>query len=329
MSKKIMFTVCSANRIYQAKAMVKSFVEHNSDYTTVLCLADKINGRFTNKDCHPFHTIIEMDDLGEPELAGMIDRYSIFELSCALKSFFAKHLFTQYQATQLIYFDTDILVMDSMQAVELALQTNDIILTQHITKPFDRQEVGPNEMAIINCGLYNGGFFALKNSINSIDFLNWWANRLLHYGYNNPIQGLFVDQNWLNLVPIFFNGVHIAKHAGLNLAYWNFHERTITKNGTNYFANEQPVIFVHMSGYNIHVPEVLSPYQGKYNLADLPIVKELYAIYIAYHQQEDIDLFEPLIYYYTKPYIKPPFSFRRFLNRGLAKFSMELVKHKD
>ncbi len=43
-------------------------------------------------------------------------------------------------------------------------------------------------------------------------------------------KGLFVDQIWINFVPLFFKKVRIFLHHEYNVAYWNLHERMIQGN---------------------------------------------------------------------------------------------------
>ena len=44
-------------------------------------------------------------------------------------------------------------------------------------------------------------------------------------------EGLFVDQRWVDLVPALFDDYVVMKRAGLNVAYWNLHERSIELDG--------------------------------------------------------------------------------------------------
>jgi len=46
-----------------------------------------------------------------------------------------------------------------------------------------------------------------------------------------------VDQKWINLVPLLFEGISISRHVGLNAAFWNLHERTIS-DGTAFFYQQ-------------------------------------------------------------------------------------------
>ena len=128
-------------------------------------------------------------------------------------------------------------------------------------------------------GIYNAGFFALKNDEGGMAFLNWWKNRLIDQCYVDLKHGMFVDQKWLNLAPVFFPSVGSLKHPGCNIAYWNLHERTLTKKDNQYFVNERPLLFFHYSGYSMNQPELISRHQDRTDMKDNPALKEVFALY--------------------------------------------------
>lgn len=94
--------------------------------------------------------------------------------------------------------------------------------------------------------------------------------------YERPKEGLNADQKWLNFLPLYFKKVKILDHPGCNLAYWNFHERTIVKKQENFFANDQPVIFFHYSGYSLSYPDLISRHQDRFDMKANDAVNELY-----------------------------------------------------
>ena len=62
-------------------------------------------------------------------------------------------------------------------------------------------------------------------------------------------RGMFAEQLWLNLVLLYFEKVHVIKHLGCNEAFWNLHERRLTKLAGKYYVNKTyPLIFFHFSG---------------------------------------------------------------------------------
>ena len=201
---KICYTVCSLNRLGQIIVLAESLLKHNSDYKFFACLADEIDSRI---DINNFPQIefIPFSFLPFTRKNELSKQYDIFELNCALKPFFGNYLLEKYQPSLLIYFDTDIYIYDTLQIIERQLTDHSIIITPHFCSPLPNDGKFPLERDVLNSGLYNGGFIALKNDEQSKVFFQWWQDRLFDQGYNNVCEGMMVDQLWLNLVPIFFN----------------------------------------------------------------------------------------------------------------------------
>ncbi|MDQ8013048.1 MAG: hypothetical protein REI96_11405, partial [Flavobacterium nitrogenifigens] len=120
-------------------------------------------------------------------------------------------------------------------------------------------------------------------------------------------NGLFVDQLWINLVPIFFNKVKVLDEYGFNVAPWNLHERNlIVKINDEYIMNDNSkLVFYHFSSYNYTKPEVFSKHYDRYNSVTLS--KEVYELYSQYHNkliQNKIDYFSEIKCFYSKEEVK-------------------------
>ena|SRR6266487_28018 len=170
MFSTIVFTVCTANYLAQAKAMADSVIKYNKGYVVFIGIVDKLNGRIDTTAFKP-HQLIEVEDLNLPEFADMKERYNLLELSCALKSFYVSYFFKKYEPEKIIYLDTDILVFHSFEFIEQKLDKYSLLLTPHIAAPFPPDGKRPQEKEMLKNGIYNAGFFALKNDENAAEFL--------------------------------------------------------------------------------------------------------------------------------------------------------------
>ena len=272
---KVVVTTCSLNHLAQAKSMGDSLIRYNPDYKLIIGLVDKLNDRVRIDQYSP-HEIVEAHTLNIPEFEDMSKRYTPLELNCALKSFYCSYTFEKYSAGQVIFLDSDILVYDSLQYLEHELETNSILITPHITVPFPEDGRRPVEKEMLKNGVFNAGFFAVKNNNIGNSFLNWFKKRMIGQAYVNAKEGLNADQTWFNLVPLYFDEVFIVKHAGCNVAYWNLHEREVTKKGKNYFVNKDfPLLFFHFSGYSLQFPGKLSRHQDRIDISHSGVLQEL------------------------------------------------------
>lgn len=125
------------------------------------------------------------------------------------------------------------------------MENNSLFLTPHTLKAYP-DEYEPQERGLLNTGLYNLGFIGTKRSATTQSFLAWWKDRLRDHCYIDLEKGMFVDQLWVNFAPLYHEDVFVSRHLGLNMAYWNLHERVISNDNEPYVINEKyPLIFFH------------------------------------------------------------------------------------
>ena len=278
MSKTVVVTTCSANHIAQAKGLAESVHKYNPNIEVMIGLVDKLEGRVPPQYYESFR-VVEAHTLEIPEFETMLARYNVFELNCALKCFFAAAALEKMGADRIIFLDSDMLVYDSLQYIENLLESHPVLLTPHIWTAFPIDNKRPFEREMLKNGVYNAGFFGVKKNETGLSFLKWWKERMIDQCYVNLKEGMFVDQKWLNLVPLFFPAVKLVDHYGCNVAYWNLHERKVSKQEGKFMVNEQPLIFFHYSGYNIKEPSIISRHQDRVKMEDQPALKELFAYY--------------------------------------------------
>jgi hypothetical protein len=242
------------------------------------------------------------------ELNGYVDmarRYNAFEFATALKAPCILHALDQTGVDSVIYLDSDIWVLGSFDPVIEALAAGtDCILTPHITAPYKAVGI-PDEDLYLQVGLFNLGFAAFSNRQPARSFLSWWAAKKRVACTINLHRGLFGDQGYCNLAPVFIERFQILRVAGFNIAYWNLDQRQISKNASGqYFANDQPIRFVHFSGASIATPNVISKFQNRFTKSNVGLFAELLDAYLAEVKSNDVfnaTTFSRLVWIYAKP----------------------------
>jgi len=269
----IAFTICACNYLAQARTLGDSLLEHNPGYRFIIFLIDSLPADL--KDADMGHPLIEVRKVGINNYRDMVAAYDITELSTAVKPFCFSYLFQQNDVDRIVYFDPDILLYGRLKALEDMLLEHDIVLTPHITGPI-YDGYSPSEQGILNAGLYNLGFLALKRSQSAFDFLRWWSFRLTDQCRIDFCNGFFVDQLWVNFVPLFFPNAGILRHQGYNMAYWNLHERRI---GKERLVNDRDeLVFFHFSGYGFD--ERISKHFDRYNFDQRSDILGIFTQYI-------------------------------------------------
>lgn len=276
------YTICSYSNINQAIVLHESIKKNTSDIFTFFCfLIDEIPTELNIED-NSFK-LVQIAELKKSvaEFEKLNSMYNPFELCCALKPFCGEYLLKISQENDLIiYLDSDILFYSDIKTVVEEIGTYDILLTPHFTsEPPDYNKI--SELDINNTGMYNGGFLAFIKNANTYEFIKWWKEKTKKFCFTDFEKGMFVDQIWLNFVPLYFKNVLISNHKGLNVAYWNFHERNLSLTSYNSWKvnNEVPLIFIHYSGFRLYRRDLISIHQTRYNFKDLPHLKDVFLNY--------------------------------------------------
>ena len=305
----------------QAITLGNSLAETNSGWHFVIGLVDKLDGVAIDADKMPTFPLLEIHRIAIEGLDWMCQNYDITELNTAVKPFFFQHFYnTMPQVENVIYFDPDIIVYQPLDELTQDLTTHNLVVTPHITVPFNDQKT-PNEAILSATGIFNLGFIATHRTPQTLDFVRWWAEKLKRQCLILLEDGLFVDQKWVIMASTYFDNVLINKYLGYNMAYWNLHERFLSKNGNTWLVNEtEPLRFFHFSGYGIKKPAEISKYQNRYNFITRPDVLPVFKDYAQRLAQNHNAYFSAFPCFYIKPK-KPVYyqSVRKALTKPLLK----------
>ena len=271
-------TIVSPNYFAFARTLAQSYrAQHPTHRFFVLIVSSATDpAPFRSPD---FETVL-LADLPLEDMRQEAMKFDILELNTNVKPTFLKLLFAQHGLETLTYLDPDIFVYSPLTPVFAALAAGaSAVLTPHITIPITDRKL-PSEQDHLYNGTYNLGFIALRRSPETDAILNWWERRCLDLGFSEGRTGLFVDQKWMNLAPGLFPDVHILRHPGTNMAYWNLHERSLTgTEQTPTVNNADPLCFFHFSGIVPSDPASLSKHTNRFTLADRPDLHTLFAAY--------------------------------------------------
>ncbi|MBY4597474.1 hypothetical protein K3217_18320 [bacterium BD-1] len=239
----IYFTSICSNYLPKAMALAESVKRHDPDGTFVLCLVEREAPQVALDFPH-FDEVVLAKDAGWEDFDRFMFRHSIVEASTAVKPRFMIHLTERYpQARKFVYLDPDVLVYGPFTELDALLDQHSIVLAPHLLRPGNIDM----EISSLAHGAYNLGFLAVSRADNSARFLQWWAERLFLYCYDDKSRGIFTDQKWIDLVPCFFD-CHILKHHGYDFATWSLLGSELVETSSGYVANGDPLRFIHFSG---------------------------------------------------------------------------------
>lgn len=240
----VIFTACSVNYLAKALAMCKSALDHHPDSALIILLADT-RRPIVHLDSRV--QIIWAEDINYPDYLQCAFKYNIIEFNTALKPFAALKFLDCYK--KVIYLDPDVCVFAPLASVIATLDEYSSVFTPHAVSPYHGAG-RPSDQDLLRFGCFNLGFFAVNDTANAKLMLAWWHHQCHDNCFYDPQTGLGVDQKWIDLAPAFFEGVHIIKDIGLNVAFWNLHERRLSKSPDGWRVNDiVPLCFVHFSSF--------------------------------------------------------------------------------
>ncbi len=314
------FTLCSVNYLAQAHTLGNSLTKHNPDIKFIIGLVDKLETKEIDYSKLPDYPLLEVDKINIADFDEMCDRYDITELNTAVKPFYFDFFLNNHsEASNIIYFDPDIIIFEALTQLQLNLEKYNIVVTPHITTSYN-DTLWQSEEDIINTGIFNFGFVAIKRSDEAKKMVKWWCEKLKFECKIDLCNGLFVDQHWAEFFPVYFNNVLIDKDLGNNVAYWNLHERFCYRLDGKWYINKNiPLIFFHYSGYLIAKPDDVSKYQNRINFDARPDIIPLFELY------KNLLLVNNELYWknFKCDYIKPK-KIKRFLRvRKYLKLPLE------
>jgi glycosyltransferase involved in cell wall biosynthesis len=266
-------TIISKNYLAFARTLMASVRDRNPGMARFVVLADQVDGAF-DPGGEDF-TVILSDELPIPGSRWFHFKYTVLELCTAIKPYAIEYLADRHNIDKLFYIDPDIKLYGSIEPVEEALDSADIIITPHLLSPVEDDGKIPGDLEILQSGAYNLGFLGVRINANTKAFLKWWQRKLYDHCYIEFNKGLFTDQKWMELVPGMFPNVRIERGAQYNVAYWNIAQRAIRLQPDGYTVNGEPLAFFHFSGFDPLNPEPFSKHQNRFTAAGLGDAKQL------------------------------------------------------
>nr|WP_199065546.1 hypothetical protein [Chromobacterium sp. ASV5] len=295
-----LLTISSINYLGQVRTLFRSAQMHEGDAARYVVLVDRC--QFIPDWDESLATIIWVEDLLDSETSRASFIFNILELNTNVKPAALNYLSERHE--RVVYLDPDTELFASLKPVWEALKDSAITLTPHMLHPSldDRM---PSQIDLMRHGSFNLGFIGVRSCEITRSFLQWWSTSCLRYGFCSPQDGLYVDQKLIDLVPAYFPGVCVLRHPGLNVAYWNLHERVVSGEGQLWQVDDQPLIFMHFSGFIFKPSDAQKDRVSKYpSRVDLKTHPELRVLFDGYRERLASNGFEK--------YASIPYSFNSF-----------------
>lgn len=232
-------TIIAKNYLSYARVLARSFLQYHPDIPFFALLIDDAEGYF-DPALEPFR-VLRLPLSAAP-------RGSVKEVAAGAKPYLLQHLLDQ-GFSSVLFLDPDILVLDYLGPLLSQLQQHAVVLTPHLTAPLMGADRVRRELNILQSGVYNGGVVGVSESPSGRRFLEWWRDRLDAHCGHDIARGLYYDQRWLDLAPVFFDDLCIFRDPSFNVAYWNLPERDVSR-----------CRLMHFSGFDFERPDLVTRY---------------------------------------------------------------------
>lgn len=285
-------TICAKNYFAKARVLQQSYLRFHPGHAFYILLVDKKDELFASRqaDCN----LVWVEELGIEGILKYAFMYDIIEFSTNVKPTVLRLLLKTFKTV--LYIDPDIQIFKYLKPVFSALECHPIAITPHSLSPI-MDGKSPGDIEFLRFGAYNLGFIGVSHSSEAESFLDWWSARCLAHGFYEPQSGLAVDQKWMDLAPSFFPGLTILRDPGLNLAFWNLHERVLSEVDGSWMVNDtHELYFIHFSSFDENNPQAIAMKQSRFASGERKDVSTLYADYARHLKLQKIDDYKTIPY---------------------------------
>lgn len=297
----VIATVAAKNHWSFARVLAQSLRRHHPDVPLFVLLSDDVDGCF-DPEAEPF-TVLDLAEVGIPDLLRACFRCDRMQLAVTSKLYLLSHLLER-GFESVIFLDPDILVLGDLGELFALARQHPVVLTPHLLAPLSGAGNVERELNILQSGVYNGGLVGVSAGPTARAFLAWWRDRVCAHCRHDVAEGVYYDQRWLDLAPVFFRGLYTLRDPGYNVAYWNLPERALGMDGTSVTVNGRPCRFFHFSGFDPDAPNGVTCYRPRLTLAEIGPAAALF--------QQYRELVEAAGHHETKEW---PYAYDHFDNR--------------
>lgn len=276
----VIFTSVCANYVHKARTLAQSVKQQIPDAKMILCLVEREISPAIPAEY--FDDIVLAKDAWEGNFDRFIFKHAIVEASTAVKGQFMRYLMDRFtDENEFVYLDPDVYVYGDFIELRQAMREHPIVLCPHLLRPGNIDM----ELSSTAHGVYNLGFLGIYRSEEGRKCVDWWAERLSLFCYDDIQRGIFTDQKWFDLAPCFFD-VKVFKHNGYDFAPWSLMNCNITRDDAGkYYIEGDPLRFIHFSGYGRMAEKCMNEWLPK----EGQLFRTLYADYSAVHDANDAD----------------------------------------
>src|SRR5262249_12526995 len=154
-------TIIAKNYIAHARVLARSLARHHPGDTLSTLIIDDFS-RYLDPADEPFE-VLTPADIGCDEFTHMALRYSVLELSTAVKPWLLRYLMER-TGGPVTYLDPDIEIHGSLRRLDEVAAEHKVVLIPHNSRPIPPDDRKPSQVDIMIAGVYNLGYVSVAPS---------------------------------------------------------------------------------------------------------------------------------------------------------------------
>ena len=225
-------------------------------------------------------------EISHPKLTEARANRTEMEFVFTLTPFLMKHALEMASPGEVaVYLDADLFFFGDPTLVLKDMTESDIGIIPH--RYSER-----NLRRLSQYGTFNVGWVGIRNSENGRECADWWSERCLEWCGDEPVDGNYADQGYLDKFPDLFKGVKILSNRGFNLAPWNTDGQIIRKDeaGQIVVGEQATLVFFHFHGLKKYGKWVITSQLNYGASASKPLIDLVYKPYLRALQKAENQL---------------------------------------
>jgi hypothetical protein len=266
-------TIVAKSYIAFARVLACSFRQHHPEIPFFLLLADEVDGWF-DPACEPFQ-MLRLSELEIARLERFRFQYAQQTLSYAATPYLLSRLLAR-GFERVLFFKQESLVLGPITSFIDVLARRSIVLTPHLLTPLTGPDRIARELNILQSGTFNVGMLGVARTSTAGRFLDWWQDKVATHCRHAVSEGMHYEQRWLDLVPAYFDDVHVLRDPSYNIGHWNLPDRAVSVRGDAVLVDGQPCRLFRFSGYDPGEPFTVTRYSCRLTWENVGPAREVF-----------------------------------------------------
>lgn len=244
--KHALCTLFDKNYLTRGLAMYTSLRRFEDNFVLWVLAMDDDTYKILNSMNLEHMRVLKLSDVEDDALKTAKQNRSMVEYCWTLSSSLPLHVLKQNPDLETVaYLDSDLYFFSGITPIYDELGDDNILIIRH---NYSEQLKYLEKRS----GIYNVSLVIFKNNEVGKKCLERWREQCLEWCYAHYEDGKLGDQMYLDDWTDTFEGVHILKHKGANVAPWNINRYTLTKKNDTIYVDEDPLIFYHYHSLKLY-----------------------------------------------------------------------------